>query len=181
VSQRDARLTGPQPVRLLDAEDLCVRIRACRPHSGHLRRVPSAASQHANRHSAVAFDNHCGTRRGFLPRGLSDTCPCILISVSSYRSLRVVVELVGEGWRGGQRTALSTASQPVRCRRIVHKSTACVPVWRCSSTCPCDEVSFGLVPERGAQRQSLIGSPNGCLGAGASCRLQLASSTRMGV
>jgi predicted transcriptional regulator len=75
VSQCDARLLGPQPVRLLDAEDRCVRIRACRPHSGHPRRVPSAASQRANRHSLVAVDDHCGVHRGFLPRGLSDTCP----------------------------------------------------------------------------------------------------------
>lgn len=28
-----------------------------------------------NRHSGVAFDLHCGVGRGFLPRGLSDTCP----------------------------------------------------------------------------------------------------------
>ena len=34
------------------------------------------------------------------------------------------MELVGEGGRGGQRAALSTASPPVRRSRIVHKSTA---------------------------------------------------------
>ena len=35
----------------------------------HQRRAAS------NRHSAVAFDLPCGVGRGFLPRGLSDTCP----------------------------------------------------------------------------------------------------------
>ena len=34
------------------------------------------------------------------------------------------VELVGKGVRGGKRAAFSTASAPVRRRRIVHKSTA---------------------------------------------------------
>ena len=34
------------------------------------------------------------------------------------------VELVGKGVRGGKRVAFSTASSPVRRRRIVHKSIA---------------------------------------------------------
>ena len=36
----------------------------------------------------------------------------------------MAVELVVEGVRGGQLEELSTASAPVRRRRIVHKSTA---------------------------------------------------------
>lgn len=42
--------------------------------------------------------------------------------VPSFDSLKLVgpVELVGEGWRGGQPARLSTASRPVR--SIVHKS-----------------------------------------------------------
>jgi hypothetical protein len=102
-------------------------------------------------------------------------------AVQPLGSWSVAVELVVEGGRGGQRAALSTASPPVRRRRIVHKSTACLPVWRCSSTRTCDGLVLDHVAEHRAQRQSLIGSPNGCLGAGGFGRLQLACSTRMGV
>ena len=41
----------------------------------HRRRAPSPWPHSSNRHSDAAFNNHCGVRRGFLPRGLSDTCP----------------------------------------------------------------------------------------------------------
>ena len=44
-------------------------------HSGHLRRAHSPRTGSINRHSEAAFDNHCGARRGSLPRGLSDTRP----------------------------------------------------------------------------------------------------------
>ena len=53
-----------------------VRIAGPSPHSGHHAPPdPSPGCATSNRHSAVAFDPRCGTGRGFLPRGLSDTCP----------------------------------------------------------------------------------------------------------
>jgi len=53
-------------------------------------------------------------------------------------------------------------------------------VWRCSSASSGDEPVVDPVTELGAQRQSLIGSPNGCLGASVA-PVQFACSTRMGV
>jgi hypothetical protein len=53
-----------------------VRIAGPSPHSGHHAPPdPSLGCAASNRHNAVAFDPHCGAGRGFLPRGLSDTCP----------------------------------------------------------------------------------------------------------
>ena len=48
--------------------------------------------------------------------------PLYVLFLNVYNGLRSV-ELVGKGMRGGKRTAFSTASVPVRRRRIVHKST----------------------------------------------------------
>ena len=62
-------------VRLVPALDLIVRFAGLRSHSGHRLRAPSPRPRSANRHSNTAFDNHRGVPRGFLPRGLSDTCP----------------------------------------------------------------------------------------------------------
>lgn len=75
---------------------------------------------------------------------------------------------------------MSTASPPVRRRRIVHKSTACLGL----------ALQLGRLlgrpfvdpaAELGAQRQFLIGSPNGCLGALGFIPVQFACFTRMGV
>jgi len=70
------------------------------------------------------------------------------------------VELVGKGARGGKREAFSTASDPVRRRRIVHKST---DLWfRCgSSSLPWDAKP---VEKQRAPYRLLKANPNGCLG-----------------
>jgi len=60
------------------------------------------------------------------------------------------VELVGKGVRGGKRAAFSTASAPVRRRRIVHKSTARFWFRRGSSYLPGDIKPVG---EQGASRR----------------------------
>ena len=52
-----------------------VRIAGPSPHSRHHAPDASPGRAAPNRHSVVAFDLHCGVGRGFLPRGLSDTCP----------------------------------------------------------------------------------------------------------
>jgi hypothetical protein len=38
-------------------------------------RLPPTAALHHYRHRAVATSDHRATGRGFLPRGLSNTCP----------------------------------------------------------------------------------------------------------
>lgn len=48
----------------------------------------------------------------------------------------MAVEVVGEGERGGKCAAFSTASEPVRRRRIVHKSTVVFPVLACQLVVP---------------------------------------------
>lgn len=70
------------------------------------------------------------------------------------------VELVGNGERGGKREAFSTASDPIRRRRIVHKST---DLWfRCgSSSVPWDTKP---VAKQKAPYRLLKANPNGCLG-----------------
>ena len=67
------------------------------------------------------------------------------VYINEWRS----VELVGKGTRGGKRVAFSTASVPVRCKRIVHKS---IDHWfRCgSSSGPGDTKPVG---EQGASRR----------------------------
>jgi len=49
--------------------------------------------------------------------------PLYVEVLRTYINERWSVELVGKGMRGGKRIAFSTASVPVRRRRIVHKST----------------------------------------------------------
>ncbi len=86
--------------------------------------------------------------------------PCMFcfwrIYVNEWRS----VELVGKGMRGGKREAFSTASVPVRRRRIVHKSTN---LWyRCGSSK--SPWASKPVPKHGASHRFLTDNPNGCLG-----------------
>ena len=53
----------------------------CRTHSAHARSARRLCSHHRHqrhahyRHSAVASSHHRSVARGFLPRGLSNTCP----------------------------------------------------------------------------------------------------------
>jgi len=74
---------------------------------------------------------------------------------------------------------------PRQARRCAAGASSANPqpasVWRCSSAASWDEPFVDPVPELGAQRQSLIGSPNGCLGASGVNPVQLACFTRMGV
>lgn len=54
---------------------LTVRIGGHGPHSGRCQLTLRRGQRVHNRHSDRAFNDRRGIRRGFLPRGLSDTCP----------------------------------------------------------------------------------------------------------
>lgn len=71
------------------------------------------------------------------------------------------VELVGKGTRGGKREAFSTASGPVRRRRIAHKSTALVSaLYRKSLHSPSALGDDDLVGELlGVQVLAFVGKP----------------------
>ena len=85
--------------------------------------------------------------------------PLYVLFLNVYNGLRSV-ELVGKGMRGGKRAAFSTASVPVRRRRIVHKSTD-LRFRHGSSTY---SGAIKPVPKHGASRRFLTDNPNGCLG-----------------
>jgi len=99
--------------------------------------------------------NSCHSRES-APKEL----PLYVLFLNIYENRLRSVELVGKGMRGGKRAAFSTASVPVRRRRIVHKSTA---LWfrRGSSQCP---GAIKPVPKQGASRRFFSDNPNGCLG-----------------
>ena len=71
----EVRVFGTVYVRVTKPARPIVRIGGHCPHSGRCKLALRQARRLRNRHSDRAFNNHRGTRRGFLPRGLSDTCP----------------------------------------------------------------------------------------------------------
>jgi hypothetical protein len=86
---------------------------------------------------------------------------CSFIDATSWWSS--TVELVGEGWRGGQRAALSTARQPVRRqahRPQIHRAAALRKVCLQVPAQPVPPLSFELVPEHvGVQVLAFVAKP----------------------
>lgn len=72
---RTARVDGVAEVRMACTARLDVCMRGHAPHSGHCHRALRHGIPIPIRHSDRAFNDRRGVRRGFLPRGLSDTCP----------------------------------------------------------------------------------------------------------
>ena len=67
--------TASDPVRSIVVPGPNVRIRGPLLYSGRRGRSSSPDWHNDYRHSDSGFDTRRGIRRGFLPRGLSDTCP----------------------------------------------------------------------------------------------------------
>jgi hypothetical protein len=80
---------------------------------------------------------HCGGPLTIIAAIVDSTVicqdPCMLLWLVRYMRIVRALEAVGKGARGGKRAALSTASAPVRQRRIVHILQSPAPA-RCGSS-----------------------------------------------
>lgn len=75
ANRREVHVFATFRIRVARQALLTVRIAGRQPHSGRCNRALRDRQRARNRHSHRAFNDHRGLRRGFLPRGLSDTCP----------------------------------------------------------------------------------------------------------